>query len=197
MVGYARVSSLDRDIAVQVAWLRARGVTAENVWTDRGFAGRPSRPVGREGAIQEAREATLLAPAWGRLARSAGDLARVLEQLAANRTRLVVDHDVHTPAGCGRLAAQVRVVAALQAEQVRLRHAERAAAPTQTATLGPRGRPFGHSVFEEDLMADLYQGGTLGVAELGEIFGASRASVYRIVSPAAGDTSARDTDRLL
>lgn len=65
LVGYARVSPLDQDTAAQVGWLRNRGVAAENIWTDRGFAGRPIRPVGRDGAIKEARRATLLVPAWG------------------------------------------------------------------------------------------------------------------------------------
>lgn len=200
LVGYARVSPLHRDTAAQVAWLRERGVAAENIWTDRGFAGRPVRPVGRDGAIQEARRASLLVPAWGRLARSAGDLAHVLEQLAANRTRLLVDQDSHTPASCGRLAAQVRVVATLQAELVQLRHAERAAAPKpfhpKPSASNLQRKKFDRTVFEEDLMAELYQGG-LGIAELGDIFSASRASVYRIVTPAAGETSTRDSDRIL
>lgn len=137
----------------------------------------------------------------GRLGRSPGDLAHVLERLADHRTRLIVDQEEHSPASCGRLAAQVKVAATLQAELVQLRHAERAAAPAPFRPKPPagnlQGAKFDRTVFEEDLMAELYQGGVLGIAELGDIFGASRASVYRIVAPAAGETSTRDSDRIL
>ena len=199
LIGYARASrSIPGDLAGQVQALRAAGVDAEHIWTDWGLAGRGLHTPGRDQALDTARNAfavhrqttTLILTDWARFAHSAGDLHAVLHSLSEIPLTIVVDDDPYGAVRLQQLVAALEVLLGLEADLVQYRAAERA---TQPAPRTDRGAPFKLTVHEEDRIGELYDGGVLSPAALQDLFGISKASLYRIVT-GAGSDSTRDSD---
>lgn len=198
-IGYARVSRhIPGDTAGQIQALRASGVDAENIWTDWGLSGRGLTTAGRDQALDAAhtgfaenhQHTTLILTSWARLAHSAGDLRNVLQLVSKIPLTIVIDGDPYGTVRLQQLAAALDVTLQLDADLTQYRAAERAAQPARRTE---HGGVFKLTSHEEDRIGELYDGGMLSPNALQDLYGISKASLYRIVT-GAGSTSTRDPD---
>lgn len=88
LIGYARVSTEDQRLDLQLAALTSAGVADADVWSDKSSGVRYDRP-GLAGALKECRPGDVLVVWWlDRLARSTAELLRIADDL--NRRGVVV-----------------------------------------------------------------------------------------------------------
>lgn len=101
IIGYARVSTEDQNLALQIIALKAAGCV--KIYTDQGFSGSLSSRPGLEKAIHRLKSGGKLV-VWrlDRLGRSLSHLVRLLDQLASREVRFqsVTEHiDTTSPGG--------------------------------------------------------------------------------------------------
>lgn len=92
-IGYARVSTDDQDLTMQVEALRKAGVRDVNLYTDK-KSGKSMRRQGLEHALLDARPGDVLV-VWklDRLSRSMKDLIKISEHLASQKIELRSLHE--------------------------------------------------------------------------------------------------------
>lgn len=113
LIGYARVSTDEQDVASQVAGLVAAGVDESRIYVDHGYTGRRTdRPALREAmaALRDGDE--LVVTKLDRLARSVPDLRSILDGLYTRGVRVRIDRTVYDPNDpMGRLLVNVLALA--------------------------------------------------------------------------------------
>lgn len=182
LIGYARVSVTPRDRTAQVSALRALGVDPAAVYVDRGLTGTDrDRPGLRDALARCSRGDTLVVTALARLARSVPDARDTVDQLAAAGAMLRVGADHYCLGGPDALSLCdcLALVADLEADLVRLRTREGMAEASAKGHLRGR-RPTLTPAQERQLVTTLHEGSRTA-SEVAEIFGVSRATVYRAV----------------
>lgn len=182
LIGYARVSVTRHDGTTQVSALRALGVDAAAVYVDRGLTGtdRP-RPGLREALARCGRGDALVVTALARLARSVPDARDIVDTLAAAGAMLRVGADHYCLGGPDALSLCdcLALVADLETDLVRLRTREGMAEASARGHLRGR-RPTLSPAQEQQLVTVLHEGSRTAT-EVAEMFGVSRATVYRAV----------------
>lgn len=102
LIGYARVSTHDQDLSMQIDALRRAGVKDVNLYTDK-QSGKTTKRKGLEAALLDARPGDVLVVfKLDRLSRSLQDLLRMSERLSAEGIELRSLNDpidTTTPAG--------------------------------------------------------------------------------------------------
>ena len=180
LIGHARVSTNAQDLAEQRDALTALGVPAERVYSDRGLTGTTrERPALRE-TLAACREGdTLVVTKLDRLARSLRDATDIAAELTQRGARLNLGGSVYDPTGpVGRLLFNVLgMVAEFESDLILARTREGMATAKVKGKL--TGRKPKLSPVQERHMVALYRGGEHTVAELVELFGIGRATVYR------------------
>ena len=176
-VGYARASSTDQDVSIQVAALRAAGCD-------------PIRAEKRSGTTVAGREElrtvldflqegdTLTVTRIDRLARSIGDLQDIVRELRRKGVKLRATEqpiDTSTPAGKAFLD-MLGVFAEFETNLRRERQMEGIAAAKAKGVY--KGRP---ATIEADAVAKLKAEG-LGASEIAKRLKIGRASVYRVLA---------------
>ena len=183
-VGYARVSTTGQSLAVQLEALKKAGCKPDDIFQEKKSgktaAGRPQL----EAALKFVRKGdTLIVTKLDRLARSVYDLHKIAQQLKEKQADLVVldQGDINTTTKYGKLIFTILgAVAELERDLILERTAEgRAKAKAAGVHMGRR------ATLSPAQLANLKKdakkwGGTM--AELGEKYGLSRASVYRLVA---------------
>lgn len=186
LVGYARVSTIDQDTALQLDALRGAGV--ERIFSESGSG------VGPRPALRQALESLVFGDVlvvWkiDRVARSLPDLLRILDRLkscGASIRSLTEPIDTSTP--LGEFTFQILgAVAQLERSMIRERvMAGQAAARARGKRWGP-SRSL--SVEQEAQLVEAYLAGGHTYRSVGEAFGVShgvaRGAVYRVVRPDA------------
>ena len=180
LIGYARVSTLDQNPALQLDALHAAGIS--RIYQEQGSAVGP-RPALRR-ALRAIRAGdSLIVWKLDRLARSLPDLLAILDRLGrhgAGLRSLTEPIDTTTPLGLF-LIEILGAVAELERNIIRERtRAGVAAARARGAVLG---RP---RALTDEARADLlahYQTGSYVVQQLADMFGCSYSTVYRAVHP--------------
>ena len=178
-IGYARVSTLDQDLTVQLAALKAAGcdiVRAEKV--------SGSSTVGRDElrtVLAFIREGdTLVVTRVDRLARSIGDLQDIVRELRGNGAGLLATEqpiDTSTAAGKAFLD-MLGVFAEFETNLRRERQMEGIAAAKARGVYKGKGRkPTIDAAEVQRLHADE----KLGPAAIAKRLGIGRASVYRVL----------------
>ena len=81
LIGYARVSTTDQILDLQIDALKAAGVRAEDIYTDRMSGGRSDRPGLKEALAAAAGGDTLVVWKLDRLGRSVSHLAAIVQTL--------------------------------------------------------------------------------------------------------------------
>jgi len=188
LIGYARVSTNTQDLAEQRDALTALGVPAERVYSDRGFTGTTrERPALRE-ALAACREGdALVVTKLALVARSLRDATDIAAELTQRGVRLNLGGSVYDPTDpVGRLLFNVLgMVAEFESDLIRAREG--------MATAKVKGKFTGRkpklSPVQERHMVALHRGGDHTVAELVELFGVGRATVYRALDRHPADTS--------
>lgn len=182
LIGYARVSVTRHDRSAQVSALRGLGVDPEVIFVDRGLTGTDrERPGLHEALTRCGRGDTLVVTALARLARSVPDARDLVDTLAGAGAMLRVGEDHYCLGGPDALSLCdcLALVADLEADLVRLRTREGMAEASARGRLRGR-RPTLSPAQERQLVTVLHEGSRTA-SEVAEMFGVSRATVYRAV----------------
>jgi DNA invertase Pin-like site-specific DNA recombinase len=179
-LGYARVSTDGQDLTAQTDALVALGVPAERVFSDKGMTGTKRDRPGLKSALAACRPGdTLVVTKLDRLARSLRDATDIAEELTRRGVRLNLGGSVYDPTDpVGRLLFNVLgMVAEFESDLIRARTREGMATAKVRGKL--KGRKPKLSPAQERHLVALHRAGDHSIAELVELFGIGRASVYR------------------
>jgi DNA invertase Pin-like site-specific DNA recombinase len=127
MIGYARVSTDEQDLAAQRDALVALGVTEDRVYVDHGLTGTHRDRPGLRQALAACRAGdTLVVTKLDRLARSVPDARAIADELTAGSVKLNLGGAVYDPTDpVGRLLFNLlAMVAEFEADLARMRTRE-------------------------------------------------------------------------
>lgn len=180
VIGYARVSTADQNMALQLDALRDAGV--DRVFRDQGVSGSTAERPGLDACLDHLREGDVLA-VWklDRLGRSTRHVLAVIEDLTARGVGFrSITEGVHTEGAMGK--AMLTIMAAF-AELERDTIIERTRAGLAAAAANGRkgGRP--RKVDDADAAkARSFRDKGLSANDIAKMLGVSRATVYRYLS---------------
>jgi DNA invertase Pin-like site-specific DNA recombinase len=182
LIGYARVSTDEQDLTAQRNALGALGVGPARIYVDHGLTGTNRERPGLREAMAACRDGdTLVVTKLDRLARSLPDARAILEELTARQVKLSLGGSVHDPNDpVGRLLFNVlAMVAEFESDLIRLRTREGMQVAKSKGRL--RGKQPKLNVRQEAHLLALHRAGEHSTAELAELFGVARSTVYRAV----------------
>jgi DNA invertase Pin-like site-specific DNA recombinase len=182
LIGYARCSTEDQDLTVQRNALAALGVEPDRVYADHGLTGTNRDRPGLREALAACREGdTLVVTKLDRLARSLPDARNIVDDLTKRGVKLNLGGSVHDPNDpVGRLLFNVlAMVAEFESDLIRMRTREGMKLAKSRGRL--RGKQPKLNTKQEAHLASLYLEGNHSIAELQELFGVGRATVYRVL----------------
>jgi len=180
LIGYARCSTDQQDLTAQHNGLIALGVSPARIYVDHGLTGTNRDRPGLREAMAACREGdTLVVTKLDRLARSLPDARAIAEELTVRQVRLSLGASVYDPNDpVGRLLFNVlAMVAEFESDLVRLRTREGMKVAKAKGRL--RGKQPKLNPRQEAHLVGLFQAGEHSIAELADLFGVSRSTVYR------------------
>jgi len=196
LIGYARCSTDEQDLTVQREGLAALGVTPDRIYVDHGLTGCNRERPGLREALAACRDGdTLVVTKLDRLARSLPDARAIADELTARRVRLNLGGSVYDPTDpVGRLLFNVlAMVAEFEADLIRLRTKEGMRIAKAKGRL--RGKQPKLNPRQEARLVALLKSGEYSTAELGDLFGVARSTVYRAIGREATRQRAERSDR--
>ena len=196
LIGYARCSTDEQDLTVQREGLAALGVTPERIYVDHGLTGCNRERPGLREALAACRDGdTLVVTKLDRLARSLPDARAIADELTTRRVRLSLGGSVYDPTDpVGRLLFNVlAMVAEFEADLIRLRTKEGMRIAKAKGRL--RGKQPKLNPRQEAHLVALLKSGEYSTAELGDLFGVARSTVYRAIGREATRQRAERSDR--
>ena len=180
LIGYARCSTDQQDLTAQRDGLRALGVSRARIYVDHGLTGTNRDRPGLREALAACREGdTLVVTKLDRLARSLPDARAIADELTARQVRLSLGGSVYDPNDAvGRLLFNVlAMVAEFESDLIRLRTRE--GMKVAKAKGGLRGKQPKLNPRQEAHLVSLLETGDHSTAELADLFGVGRSTVYR------------------
>jgi DNA invertase Pin-like site-specific DNA recombinase len=180
IIGYARVSTVDQDLELQTAALKAAGATV--VRSEKRSATSTADRAELRTAIDFLRTGdTLMVTRIDRLARSIGDLQDIVRELRAKGVSLkATEQPIDTSTAAGKaFLDMLGVFAEFETNLRRERQLEGIAAAKVRGVY--KGRPAKIKPAE---VAALKAGG-FGAADIAKKLGIARASVYRVLGSSA------------
>lgn len=180
LVGYARCSTETQDLTVQRDALISLGVEPDRIYSDHGLTGTNRDRPGLREALAACREGdTLVVAKLDRLARSLPDARDIVDELTNRGVKLNLGGSVHDPNDpVGRLLFNVlAMVAEFESDLIRMRTREGMKLARSRGRL--RGKQPKLKPKQEELLASLHTEGNHTIAELMELFGVGRGTVYR------------------
>ena len=198
LIGYARCSTDEQDLTVQREGLATLGVTPDRIYVDHGLTGCNRERPGLREALAACRDGdTLVVTKLDRLARSLPDARAIADELTARRVRLNLGGAVYDPTDpVGRLLFNVlAMVAEFEADLIRLRTKEGMRIAKAKGRL--RGKQPKLNPRQEAHLVALLKSGEYGTAELGDLFGVARSTVYRAIGREAARQRAERSERPL
>jgi DNA invertase Pin-like site-specific DNA recombinase len=182
LVGYARVSTDQQDLTSQRDGLAALGVAESRIYVDHGLTGTNRERPGLREALAACREGdTLVVTKLDRLARSLPDARAIAEELTARQVRLNPGGSVYDPNDpVGRLLFNVlAMVAEFESDLIRLRTREGMKVAKAKGHLRGKQPKLNHR--QEAHLVSLLDTGEYTTADLADLFGVARSTVYRAV----------------
>jgi len=179
LIGYARCFTDQQDLTAQHDGLTALGVSPARIYVDHGLTGTSRDRPGLREAMAACREGdTLVVTKLDRLARSLPDARAIAAELTARQVRLRLGASVYDPNDpVGRLLFNVlAMVAEFESDLIRLRTREGKVAKAKG---GLRGKQPMLNPRQEAHLVGLLQAGEHSTAELADLFGVARSTVYR------------------
>ena len=141
LIGYARVSTTDQILDLQIDALKAAGVRAEDIYTDRMSGGRSDRPGLKEALAAAAGGDTLVVWKLDRLGRSVSHLAAIVQTLGGRGVDLrSMTEAIDTSTTSGRLLMHI-LSAVAEAERSMASDRIRAGMASRKARGAEIGRP--------------------------------------------------------
>lgn len=180
LIGYARVSTTEQDLATQQASLTALGVLPENLYVDHGLTGTNRERPGLGKALAAVRAGdTLVVTKLDRLARSLPDARDISDELSKKDVALSLGGSVYDPNDpVGRLLFNVLgMVAEFEADLIRARTREGMAIAKAKGKL--KGKQPKLSAAQRNHLLSIADQGGHTQSELAELFNVSRTTIYR------------------
>ncbi len=193
LIGYARVSTDEQDLTAQRNALQTLGVGVSRIYVDHGLTSTNRDRPGLREAMAACRDGdTMVVTKLDRLARSLPDARAILEELTARQVKLSLGGSVHDPNDpVGRLLFNVlAMVAEFESDLIRLRTREGMQVAKAKGRL--RGKQPKLNARQEAHLVALHRAGEHSTAELGELFGVARSTVYRAIERDAARTRAAE-----
>jgi DNA invertase Pin-like site-specific DNA recombinase len=180
LIGYARVSTDQQDLTAQRDGLTALGVAANRVYVDQGLTGTNRERPGLREALAACREGDpLVVTKLDRLARSLPDARAIADELTQRQVRLNLGGSVYDPTDpVGRLLFNVLAMVA-ETDLIRLRTREGMKVARAKGRLRGKQPKLNHR--QEAHLVALFDDGDHSTAELADLFGVTRSTVYRAV----------------
>ena len=182
MIGYARVSTDEQDLTAQREALAALGVDAPRIYVDHGLTGTNRDRPGLREALAACRDGdTLVVTKLDRLARSLPDARNIIDELTRRHVKLSLGGSLHDPNDpVGRLLFNMlAMVAEFEADLIRTRTREGMRIAKARGRL--RGKQPKLTALQEAHLVELHRAGEHTSAELAELFGVARSTVYRAI----------------
>ncbi len=180
--GSARCSTEEQDLTAQRGSLAKMGVEPDRVYVDHGLTGTNRERPGLREALAACRAGdTLVVTNLDRLARSLPDARAIADELTARHISLNLGGSVYDPTDAvGRLLFNVlAMVAEFESDLIRLRTREGMRVATAKGHL--RGKQPKLNRRQEAHLVSLVHGGEYSTAEVAELFGVARSTVYRAI----------------
>jgi DNA invertase Pin-like site-specific DNA recombinase len=191
LIGYARCSTDQQDLTAQRDGLIGLGVPANRIYVDHGLTGTNRERPGLREALAACRDGdTLVVTKLDRLARSLPDARAIADELTARHVRLSLGGSVYDPNDAvGRLLFNVlAMVAEFETDLIRLRTKEGMRVAKAKGRL--RGRRPKLNARQEAHLVSLMATGEHSTAEVADLFGVSRPTVYRALQRSRSATTA-------
>lgn len=185
LVGYARCSTEEQDLTAQRDALARLGVPSDRVYVDHGRTGAHRDRPGLSQALAAVRTGdTLVVTKLDRLARSVRDAADLADELTRRGVRLSIGGAIYDPTDpVGKLLFHVlSMVAEFERDLISMRTREGMEVARQRGRL--RGRQPKLTVAQERHVVDLMRQRAHTPAEIADLVGVSRSTVYRIAQRA-------------
>ncbi|MFV0633991.1 recombinase family protein [Demequina sp.] len=187
-VGYARVSTTAQayGLEAQASQLAKLGVEPDRIYTDDGLTGTNHDRPGLREAVAACRPGdVLVVTKLDRLARSVPDARDIVDELTRRGVALSIGGSVHDPQDpVGRLLfSALSMIAEFEADLVRSRTREGLAVAKARGRL--KGKAPKLSRRQAAHLVQLHRAGGHSIAEIAELFGVGRATVYREIDKAA------------
>ncbi len=182
LIGYARVSTDEQDLTAQRDGLASLGVAPERIYVDHGLTGTNRERPGLREAMAACRDGdTLVVTKLDRLARSLPDAREIIDDLTRRQVKLSLGGSLHDPTDpVGRLLFNVlAMVAEFESDLIRLRTREGMKVAKAKGRL--RGKQPKLNPRQEAHLVALHNAGEHSTAELGDLFGVARSTVYRAI----------------
>jgi DNA invertase Pin-like site-specific DNA recombinase len=190
LIGYARCSTDEQDLTAQRQVLLGLGVAPDRIYLDHGLTGTDRNRPGLNQALAAVRAGdTLVVPKLDRLARSVPDARAIGDSLVDRGVKLSLSGTIYDPADpMGKMFFNILATfAEFEVDLLRLRTREGMAIARAKGRL--RGKQPKLSARQQAHLVQLHQDGQHTIAELAELFGVARATVYRVLERARGSTS--------
>ena len=180
LIGYARCTTHQQDLTAQRDALAALGVAPARIYVDHGLTGTNRERPGLREAMAACREGdTLVVTKLDRLARSLPDARAIADELTVRQVKLSLGASVYDPNDpVGRLLFNVlAMVAEFESDLIRLRTREGMKVAKAKGRL--RGKQPKLNPRQEAHLVALLESGEHSTAELADLFGVGRSTVYR------------------
>ena len=180
LIGYARCSTDQQDLAAQRQALLELGVAEDRIYTDHGLTGATRARPGLDQAIAAVRQGdTLVVPKLDRLARSVPDARANAERLQEQGVKLALGRALYDPSDpMGKMFFNILATfAEFEADLIRMRTREGMAIARDKGKL--RGKQPKLSDRQQRELCRMHATGDYSVSDLADIFSISRPTVYR------------------
>lgn len=181
LLGYARVSTSQQKLDLQLSALQAQGVREDRLFTDKA-SGKDEQREGLQRLLGRAERGDLiLVTKLDRLGRNTGDMITIIEELDARGVAVrFLDDGISTEGSMGKMVVTI-LSAVAQAERERIM--ERTNEGREAAQAS--GVKFGRKRSIDRLAVLQALGDGQGATSVAKTFGISRAAVYKIRKEAA------------
>ena len=187
----ARCSTDTQDLTAQQEGLTSLGVAPERVYVDHGVTGTNRERPGLREALAACRAGeTLVVSKLDRLARSLPDARGIADELTARQVSLNLGGSAYDPTDAvGRLLFNVlAMVAEFESDLIRLRTTEGMKVAKAKGHL--RGKQPKLNRRQEAHPVSLVHSGEYSTAEVADLFGVGRSTVYRAIERQRADAQA-------
>ena len=183
LIGYARCSTDQQDLAAQLQALLELGVAEDRIYTDHGLTGTTRARPGLDQALAAVRQGdTLVVPKLDRLARSVPDARAIAGQLQERGVKLALGQTLYDPDDpMGKLFFNILATfAEFEADLIRMRTREGMAIARAKGKL--RGKQPKLSERQQRELCRMHATGEYSISDLAELFSVSRPTVYRTLN---------------
>jgi DNA invertase Pin-like site-specific DNA recombinase len=191
LIGYARCSTVAQDTEIQRAALAGYGVPEHRIYVDEGFTGTTTDRPGLDQALAALHDGdTLIVPKLDRFARSVPDARSLADIITGRGARLQIGPTLYDPGDpFGKMFFNILAsFAEFEVDLIRLRTIEGMARARQRGKL--KGKQPKLNGQQRAHLLQLDREGKKTPTELAELFGVSRATIYRELKKAQEGTAA-------